>query len=213
MFVITINIKYQTVRKKLVSWCPSVLVSWCPGVLVSWCPGVLVSWWSTDLVSYRGFPVSSLPCTSPLLEVWGEVLEVQVLCTIHHPTPLTGGLVFKSFFTTILANIFGLTTRTVDRKAGDEDVEEEVGGEEEEEGVFLPCPLGYSGVGSGCLLFSGSGAGSVEGARAWCRARGARLATLQGEEDREVGASSWNGQNSRSLGDRSILWILSMFDV
>ena len=150
----------------------------------------------------RGFPVSSLPCTSPLLEVWGEVLEVQVLCTIPHPAHLTGGLVFKSFFTTILANIFGLSARTAGRKAESEEAEgEEVGGEVEEgevEGVFLPCPLGYSAVGSGCFLFSGRGSGSVEAAVAWCRGRGARLA---GRVAREVGGhgSVWNSEPEQSL--------------
>ena len=81
----------------------------------------------------RGFPVTSLPCNNTIAEVWNTNLkvaqddsydendvckdddydnwiQVQTLCMIEAPTSsLNSGLLFKSFFTSVISNIFGVT--------------------------------------------------------------------------------------------------------
>ena len=82
----------------------------------------------------RGFPVTSLPCNNTVAEVWNtnlkvgmmtvmvipnnslllavrtKTIKVQALCMIEAPMrKQDSGLLFKTFFTSVISNIFGVT--------------------------------------------------------------------------------------------------------
>jgi len=144
----------------------------------------------------RGFPVTSLPCNDTVAEVWNTNLKVQALCMIEAPTPkLESGLLFKSFFTSVISNIFGVTSSLWGS------VRESEGWEK-----GASCPPGFSSHGSSCFLFSAQIADSSEEAVSICSNRESSLAELTDQEILKEVAEYWARQRP-ACGEEAYWWV------
>jgi len=144
----------------------------------------------------RGFPVTSLPCNATMVDVWETSLKVQALCMIEAPSPkLDNGLIFKSFFTSVISNIFGVTSSLWGT------VRENQGWEK-----GASCPPGFSALAQACYLFAAEVAESKEEAEALCSKRGSTLADLRDQEILEKAANYWTRQRP-ACGDQTFWWV------
>ena len=133
----------------------------------------------------RGFPVASLDCSNRTVEVWQQHVHVQVLCMVEDELDQedqAGGMV-KSIFSAVLSNLMTVSSSLW-------------GGQRDGQGwrKGAVCPPGFSELPAGCFLFGSSETVTGEEAREVCRARGAELAELQGEEEVEEVREYWGRQ-------------------
>jgi len=144
----------------------------------------------------RGFPVTSLPCNNTVVEVWNTNLKVQALCMIEAPTlEMESGLLFKSFFTSVISNIFGVTSSLWGS------VRESEGWEK-----GASCPPGFSSLGTACFLFSPHIAESSEKAASICSNRESSLAELTDQEILKEVAEYWARQRPACV-EETFWWV------
>ena len=111
--------------------------------------------------------------------MWGQELEVQVLC--HMEQQQQPGVAFKSIFSAVISNIFGISSSLW-------------GGSHRQGWVKgSPCPPGFSNLPSGCFLFSPLFAKSQQEAEEICLARQASLARQEEGSWTELG-TYWQQQ-------------------